>query len=142
MRLTGFSRRLVARGLAVSLTAMGLSVLGSQTASAAYCSEDSSVVYSAYGHSAAWFKHDGDKIYVKDSVADGHSAVAVISVQYPDGSGGLYDIVWNRQGSGTTISEAYGTALDECTLVNVSACVGNYSTKKYWDCIAGRPGIA
>ncbi|MFF8944151.1 hypothetical protein ACF1A5_18165 [Streptomyces sp. NPDC014864] len=128
--------------MAPALTVMGLSIVGAQSASAAYCSEDSSVVYSAYGHSSAWFKNDGDKVYVHDAVADGHSAVAVVSVEYPNGGGGLYDIVWDRQGAGTTISVAYGTDMPECTTVYISACVGDYGTGKYWDCITGRPGIA
>lgn len=79
---------------------------------------------------SAWFIADGDKVYVKDTAADGHSAVA--QVQIP--SEGIYENLWNPDGSGTTRSKGYGTSVAEGVGIWYRACTGESGTGELVRC--------
>jgi len=75
--------------------------------------------------SCVWFKHDGDRIYVQDTKADGHSAVAQVCA--PSSCSYVANYVWNSQGSGTVKSYGYGTQIPEGTSVYYRPCIGEWN---------------
>lgn len=79
---------------------------------------------------SVWFTADGDKVSVKDTYSDGHSAVA--QVQVP--SEGIYENLWNPDGTGTTRTKSYGTSVAEGVGIWYRACVGEYSTGEIIRC--------
>lgn len=80
-----------------------------------------------------WFKQNGDVAWVKDTKADGHSAV--IRVYVPDV--GIAENLFNPDGSGTSRNYSYGTRIPEGTTVYYMACTGENSTKTLTACADG-----
>jgi hypothetical protein len=70
----------------------------------------------------AQFEAYGEHLYVRDTLADGHSAVGQISG---------YGTCWNHSGAGTTIDCNFDTA--ESTIY-FRACTGEYSTRQILTC--------
>jgi hypothetical protein len=70
----------------------------------------------------ARFEAAGDHLYVKDTLADGHSAVGQIYG---------YGKCWNHYGVGTTIDCNFNTAE---RIIQFRACTGEYSTKQILTC--------
>jgi hypothetical protein len=79
---------------------------------------------------SVWFTADGDKVSVKDTYSDGHSAVG--QVQIP--SAGIYENLWNPDGTGTTRSKSYGTSVAEGVGIWYRACTGEYGTGEIIRC--------
>jgi hypothetical protein len=82
------------------------------------------------GAASAWFVAYGDIIYVKDTKSDGHSALA--QVQIP--SAGVYENLWNPDGTGTTRNKHYSSVAAEGVGVWYRACTGEYSTGELIHC--------
>lgn len=82
-----------------------------------------------------WFKHDGDRIYVQDSKADGHSAVAQVCA--PSSCSIVANYLWNKQEAGTTLSYGYGTAIPEGTSVYYRPCIGEGGPEDIITCNSG-----
>ncbi|MCX5201498.1 hypothetical protein OG897_08535 [Streptomyces sp. NBC_00237] len=74
---------------------------------------------------SVWFLADGDVIKIRDTKADGLSAVAQVHF-----SGGVSykDNLWNNGGNGSTREYSYGTAVPEGVFVYYRACVGKSAT--------------
>jgi hypothetical protein len=83
--------------------------------------------------STAWFTHDGDVAWVKDTKADGHSAV--VRVYVPDV--GIAENLFNPDGTGTSRNRSYGTRIPEGTTVYYQPCTGENSTKTLVACADG-----
>lgn len=112
----------VIKALAVMAAVIGIVfVFGSGSASAA---ADGPTVCNA--GACAWFKHDGDKVYVQDVDSDGHSAV--VQVCAPSNCSVVADYLWNPDGVGATRYKSYGTGINEGTNVYYRACTGESST--------------
>ncbi|MEU7665018.1 hypothetical protein [Streptomyces lincolnensis] len=78
------------------------------------------------GGSCVWFDHDGDKIFVRDSDEDGHSAIAQVCA--PSGSCTYAaNYLWNHGGYNTTLSYGYGTQIPEGTAVYYRPCYGEWN---------------
>jgi hypothetical protein len=79
---------------------------------------------------SVWFTASGDVVSVKDTYSDGHSAVG--QVQIP--SAGIYENLWNPDGTGTTRSKSYGTSVAEGVGIWYRACTGEYGTGEIIRC--------
>lgn len=112
-------------------------VLGLSTASWAG-SDGPSVCNSSPQSACAWFRQDGDVMYVKDTDCDGHAAVAQVEIP----AAGIYDNLWNTDGCGTTRSWGYGTRVPEGSRVYYKACYGVWSTGYITRCSGIGSGVA
>jgi len=78
----------------------------------------------------AWFIAYGDHVWVKDTDADGHSALA--QVQFPNE--GISENLWNSDGAGTSREKGYATVVAEGSPVWYRACVGESGTGEIIRC--------
>jgi hypothetical protein len=99
-------------------------------------------VYSKGNASSGLFFFYGDKFYLNDKKADGHSAVLEVAYWDPDEQGhyGTFQI-WNTRGADTSRSVVHN--LPEGYAVQIRACVGNASDRgNWWGCDAQDIGYA
>lgn len=103
------------------VTAAFLSALSLSAAPAGAANGPTSSIAGA----SVWFLANGDVIKIKDTQADGLSAVAQVHF-----SGGvtIKDNLWHNSGSGTTGEYSYGTRVPEGVFVYYRACVGKSAT--------------
>lgn len=87
--------------------------------------------------SDGWFVSNGDDSYIKDTCADGFSAVLKVDV-YPLKSGGGYDfLVWNSNGAGTTVwdnSHDFTEGMTICIQAGVGHPGGEWGGFGSWKC--------
>lgn len=81
----------------------------------------------------SWFDNGGDRVWVNDTSADGHSAVT--QVQVP--GAGIYENLWDAQGAGTAFYKQYGTAVPEGDTVYYRPCIGEYGSRTLITCSSG-----
>ncbi|MEV7239937.1 hypothetical protein ACWDXT_20975 [Streptomyces sp. NPDC003236] len=114
-------RTTIRRGLA---TLLGVAALATAQAGVASANDlDKSTESFPEGSRVTWHA-DGEHLLVKDTVADGHSAVAIF--RWWDQSEDRYHTFtyFNRDGEGTT--RDVNMDLYEHTTVNFRACVGDW----------------
>lgn len=76
--------------------------------------------YSITG-SSTWFVAAGDHVFVKDTVADGYTALARVQVAYD----GFYSNVWCPGGAGTTCDGNFD--FTEQKSIGIEPCIGVYN---------------
>ena len=78
----------------------------------------------------SWFENGGDRVWINDTKADGHSAVTQV---YVTGTS-ISEYLWDAQGEGTAIYKQYGTAIPEGYVVQYRPCTGEYGTRSILTC--------
>lgn len=124
-------KKRILRGVGIILAAFSL-MLGFSTA--AQASSDGPTLCTTASHSCVWFIANGDKIYVQDGNADGHSAVGQVCAPADCSIEAGY--FWNTAGSGTTYywSMSY---IPEGTTVYYRPCYGESSDHSIISCNSG-----
>lgn len=78
----------------------------------------------------SWFDNGGDRVWINDTKADGHSAVTQV---YVTGTS-ISEYLWDANGEGTAIYKQYGTAIPEGYVVQYRPCTGEYGTRSILTC--------
>lgn len=111
------------------VTLFGALALTVGFAGVAAASADGGTVTNPTGGAQTWFKAYGEHLWVKDSKADGHSAVGLFYV--PAVSSYVYGN-WVTGGNGTTVD--YNYDLPENKDVYYKSCVGESGTGDIFSC--------
>ncbi|WP_405815847.1 hypothetical protein OG241_15005 [Streptomyces sp. NBC_01390] len=118
----------LSRSKRFALALAGAAVLTLGGAGIASAGTDGGAVYNPTGGSQVWFKSYGDHIWVKDTDADGHSAVGWSYVPYD----GVNTTNWVTSGNGD--SGDFNYDFTENAYVYYKACVGESGTGDYFSC--------
>lgn len=107
------------------LALLGATVLVSTQAGAAYANEYDRTVTSYPAGSRAEWKADGEHLLLKDTVEDGHSAVALF--RWWDQAEGRYHSYTYFNRSGVNSVRDINMDLGEGHTVNIKACIGDWA---------------
>jgi hypothetical protein len=110
----------------IGVLAVALGLMFTVGSGAAFASSDGpTLCWPSDPGACVWFESSGDKIYVSDVDADGHSAVAQVCA--PSNCSIISDNLWQHYGADLVYHWDYGTAIPEGTTVYYRPCIGEWN---------------